>query len=204
MTPIVKAYSSDMGFRVCESAIQCLGGYGFTREYPLEQYLRDSKILSLYEGTNGIQSMDLMGRKLIIGGGEAFKVLIVELKSFCAGNAEHPTLGEQVQAFSRVVDGLKELALQMGKAIQTDVATWAANTYPGLMCFGDAIMVWRLLDMAMVAQRKIDQGDVIDFYKGKVMQAIYFADITIPPLLGRLEAACRPNKEVVQIPEAAF
>ena len=55
MTPIVKAYCSEMSFRVCETAIQCLGGYGFTREYPLEQYLRDSKILSLYEGTNGIR-----------------------------------------------------------------------------------------------------------------------------------------------------
>jgi len=66
MTPIIKAYCSDMGFRVCETAIQCLGGYGYCKEYPLEQYLRDAKIMSLYEGTNGIQSMDLMGRKMRI------------------------------------------------------------------------------------------------------------------------------------------
>jgi alkylation response protein AidB-like acyl-CoA dehydrogenase len=66
-TPIIKAYCSDMGFRVCETAIQCLGGYGFCKDYPLEQYLRDAKIMSLYEGTNGVQSMDLMGRKMTIG-----------------------------------------------------------------------------------------------------------------------------------------
>ena len=66
LTPIIKAYCSDMGFRVCETAIQCLGGYGYCKEYPLEQYLRDAKIMSLYEGTNGIQSMDLMSRKMRI------------------------------------------------------------------------------------------------------------------------------------------
>src|SRR4030043_396475 len=60
MTPIIKAYCSDMGFRVCETAMQCYGGYGFCRDYPIEQYLRDTKILSLYEGTNGIQALDLM------------------------------------------------------------------------------------------------------------------------------------------------
>lgn len=69
MTPIIKAYCSDVGFRVCETAIQCLGGYGYCKDYPLEQYMRDAKIMSLYEGTNGIQSMDLMGRKMILRGG---------------------------------------------------------------------------------------------------------------------------------------
>ena len=73
LTPIIKAYCSDLGFKVCETAIQCLGGYGFCREYPLEQYLRDSKIMSLYEGTNGIQSIDLLGRKMRLNGGALFK-----------------------------------------------------------------------------------------------------------------------------------
>ena len=73
MTPIIKAYCSEMGFRVCETAVQCLGGYGYCREYPLEQYLRDAKIMSLYEGTNGIQAMDLMGRKMTIRDGACLK-----------------------------------------------------------------------------------------------------------------------------------
>ena len=64
ITPIIKAYCSDMGFRVCETAIQCLGGYGYCKEYPVEQYLRDCKIASIYEGANGIQSLDLLGRKM--------------------------------------------------------------------------------------------------------------------------------------------
>ena len=69
MTPILKAYCTDTGFRICETAMQCLGGYGYCRDYPIERYLRDAKIMSLYEGTNGIQSMDLMGRKMTIRDG---------------------------------------------------------------------------------------------------------------------------------------
>ena len=83
LTPIIKAYCSDMGFKVCETAIQCLGGYGFCREYPLEQYLRDSKIMSLYEGTNGIQSVDLLGRKMRLNGGALFNAYLSEIQDFC-------------------------------------------------------------------------------------------------------------------------
>lgn len=204
MTPIVKAYCSDMGFRVCESAIQCLGGYGFTREYPLEQYLRDSKILSLYEGTNGIQSMDLMGRKLMMNGGECFKAVMGELSSFCARYADHATVGGHVRMFSKVVAGLKDLAGNMRKALEADPPQWAATTYPGLICFGEAIMVWRLLDLAIIAQTKLDREDIGDFYNGKILQATYFADLTMPPLLARLEMSGKPVREVVEIPDSAF
>jgi alkylation response protein AidB-like acyl-CoA dehydrogenase len=204
MTPIVKAYSSDMGFRVCETAVQCLGGYGYTREYPLEQYLRDSKILSLYEGTNGVQSMDLMGRKLMMNGGESFKAFMGELQTFCTKHAEHPTLGGYVRTFARVVAGLKELAMNMRKAMEADLTQWAASTYPALICFGEAIMVWRLLDLAVIAQAKLDQEDIGDFYNGKILQATYFADATIPVLLARLGTFGKPVKEVVEMPEGAF
>jgi len=204
MTPIVKAYSSDTCFKVCEYAIQCLGGYGFTREYPLEQYLRDAKILSLYEGTNGIQSMDLMGRKLLINDGAPFNAFLSELQSFCTKTADHPALGEQVQWLARVVERLKEMADSMRNAVQSDPLQWASKTYSGLMCFAEAAMVWRLLDMAAIAQQKIDEGGKSDFYSGKVMQAKYFADVTLPALQARAEMCMRPSREVVGMPEEAF
>jgi alkylation response protein AidB-like acyl-CoA dehydrogenase len=204
MTPVVKAYCTDMCFRVCEIAIQCLGGYGFTREYPFEQYLRDSKILSLYEGTNGIQSMDLLGRKLMMNGGAPFKALLGELQSFCTTHTDHPTLGGHVQSLSKVVAGLTETAKRMRNAMEADLLQWASTTYPALLCFGDAIMVWRLLDMAVIARKKLDKSDNSDFYRGKVLQATYFADITVPSLMGRLEITGRPMREVVEIPEGAF
>ncbi len=109
MTPIIKAYCSDMGFRVCETAIQCLGGYGFCKDYPLEQYLRDAKIMSLYEGTNGIQSMDLMGRKMSTKGGALFNEFKSEIEHFCSQHREHPELGDRVRALAGVAGRLWEV-----------------------------------------------------------------------------------------------
>ena len=204
ITPIVKAYCSDMCFRVCESAIQCLGGYGFTQDYPLEQYLRDAKILSLYEGTNGIQSMDLMGRKLVMDEGAPIKAFLSELRAFCTRYADHPLLGEHVRSLVEAAVGLQEMAGIMRKALETNPLQWASNTYPALMCFADATMVWRLLDMAAIAQRKIDEGEKNDFHIGKVMQATYFAEVTLPALMARLEICGKSAREVVEIPEEAF
>jgi 3-(methylthio)propanoyl-CoA dehydrogenase len=204
ITPIVKAYCSDMCFRVCESAIQCLGGYGFTREYPLEQYLRDAKIFSLYEGTNGIQSMDLMGRKLIVDGGAPIKAFLSELRVFCTKNADHPLLGSHVRSLTEAAVGLQEMAGAMSKTLQSDPLQWASKTYPALLCFAEAAMVWRLLEMAVIAQRKIEEGDKDDFYVGKVVQATYFTDITLPSLMARLETLGKHSREVVEVPESAF
>lgn len=96
MTPMIKAYCSEMGFRVCETAMQCLGGYGYCRAFPLEQYLRDSKITSLYEGTNGIQSIDLLGRKMRQNDGAPLKAFMAELERFCRKNIGHSILGNKV------------------------------------------------------------------------------------------------------------
>ncbi len=112
-TPIIKAYCSDMGFRVCETAIQCLGGYGFCKDYPLEQYLRDAKIMSLYEGTNGVQSMDLMGRKMTIRDGAPFNAFKTEIDAFCEKHREHPELGDRVRALAGVGKRLWEAAGEM-------------------------------------------------------------------------------------------
>ena len=109
MTPIIKAYCSDMGFRVCETAMQCLGGYGYCAEYPVEQYLRDVKIMSLYEGTNGIQSMDLMGRKMQLNGGAPYRVYMRELAGFCSRHMDHPTVGGAVRRLAAVVKRMAEV-----------------------------------------------------------------------------------------------
>jgi alkylation response protein AidB-like acyl-CoA dehydrogenase len=204
ITPVVKAYCSDMCSRVCESAIQCLGGYGFTREYPLEQYLRDAKILSLYEGTNGVQSMDLMGRKLVIDGGAPINAFLGELRAFCTRYAEHAVLGAYVRSLVEASVKLQEVAVAMAKMLESDPLQWASKTYPALMSFAEAAMVWRLLDMAAIAQRKIDEGEKSNFYVGKVMQARYFADTTLPSLMARLEVCMKSLPEVVEFPEDAF
>ena len=204
MTPLIKAYCSDMGFKVCEIAIQCLGGYGYCKEYPLEQYLRDAKIMSLYEGTNGIQSMDLMGRKMRINNGGPFLAFRKEIESFCRENQDHLRLGEYVSALSEAFEKLTAVAGQMGDQMQSDPLQWASNTYPALMAFGEITMTWRLLDMAVIASRAIEKGKKNNLHTGKIMQATYFTDVTLPHTLATMENALREGREVVDMPQGAF
>ena len=204
ITPILKAYCSVMGFRVCETAIQCLGGYGYCKDYHVEQYLRDSKIASIYEGTNGIQSIDLMGRKMRINDGAPFKAFMQELGGFCQNNADHPILGPAVRNLFDVSKKLGEAAQQIFAMRQSDALQWASKTYPILLCFGDITIIWRLLDMALVAQRTIDSGKKNDFYLGKVMQATYHTGVTLPITAARIETCLRTGREVVEMPQRAF
>jgi len=204
MTPIIKAYCSDMGFRVCETAIQCLGGYGFSKEYPLEQYLRDAKIMSLYEGTNGIQSMDLLGRKMRIHDGAYFKAFMGKIESFCTENRDHDTLGGEVEALSNAAEKLVRVAEEMSKRSKTDTLQWASYTYPALLCFGDVTVTWRLLDMAVISGKIIDEKGENDYCRGKIMQATYFAGVTLPITLARLDTCLRNGREIVEMPEGAF
>ena len=203
MTPIIKAYCSDMGFRVCETAMQCYGGYGYCRDYPIEQYLRDAKIMSLYEGTNGIQSIDLMGRKMSMRNGACLNAFKKEIENFCDANREHPEIGDRVRALYGVFQRLMEVADEMKQRMQSDPLQWASYTYPGLIAFGEVIMCWRLLDMAVIATEAIKKKKT-DFYVGKIYQATYFTDMTLPQTLATLETCLRPGREIVEIPDAAF
>ncbi len=162
-----------MGFRVCETAIQCLGGYGYCKEYPLEQYLRDAKIMSLYEGTNGIQSMDLMGRKMRINGGAPFLAFKSEIEKFSRITAICPRSAPRPRTLTdpRAADSVAE---ELGRRMQSDPLQWASYTYPALISFGEVTMAWRLLDMAAVAAKAMENGRKSDFYRGKVLQATYF------------------------------
>ncbi len=205
MTPIIKAYCSDMGFRVCETAMQCFGGYGYCKDYPIEQYLRDAKIMSLYEGTNGIQSMDLMGRKLAINGGACFRAFRREIEQFCDDNRMDEQIGDRVRALKGVVERLWDASKELLARQQSDPLLWASSTYPALLAFGDVTMVWRLLDLARIAVPfAAKKGRKNDYYRGKIMQATYFVDTTLPHTLATIETCLRTGNEVVEIPDNSF
>ena len=204
LTPIIKAYCSDMGFRVCEKAVQCLGGYGYCKDYPLEQYLRDVKIMSLYEGTNGIQALDLWGRKMLIHDSGPFKAFLKEISTFCDKHATHAELGDHVRSLQNVAGHLGDMARGFNARMKSDPLQWASYTYPGLIAFGDVTVVWRLLDMAIIAQGYIDKGKKNDFYIGKVLQATYFSDMTLPQTLATIETCGRQGREIVEMPVNGF
>ncbi len=205
MTPIIKAYCSQWGFRVCETAIQCLGGYGYCNDYPLEQYLRDIKILSLYEGTNGIQSMDLMGRKMLIRKGACYRSYHYEIASFCNDNSTHPELKGHIYILAE----LAELAQQTTEAIlqlrATDPQQWAARTYPMLNAFGEISIAWRLLDMARIACERCRQDPKKShYYTGKIYQAKFYVDEILPKTKATFRVCAKLGREIVDMPDSAF
>ena len=205
ITPIIKAYCSDMGFRVCETALQCLGGYGYCKDYPIEQYLRDSKIMSLYEGTNGIQAIDLMGRKMTINEGACFNAFKSELSSFLNVHQGHEALGNEIRTLRDTSEALFDVAGKMVLRMQQDRAQWASYTAPMLSAFGEVVMGWRLLDMAILAfKRSQKKGTSGDYYRGKVVQATYFVETTLPHTMATLKICLRGGREVVSMPVNAF
>jgi len=205
LTPIQKAYCSAKSFQVCETAIQCLGGHGYCKDYPLEQYLRDAKILSLYEGTNGIQALDLMGRKMISRNGACLNAFRKELDGFCGGLRKHPGLKHQIKALAVTAADLWDMTEQLRSRKNTDPSRWAAGTYPALMAFGDVAVAWRLLDMAEKAFPSITRdGGGGAFYRGKLLQAIYFVETILPGTRATMHTVLRGGREIVEMPEEAF
>jgi alkylation response protein AidB-like acyl-CoA dehydrogenase len=152
LVPLVKAYGSDQAFRVCETAIQTYGGAGYTRDYPVEQYARDAKIFSIYEGTNHIQAMDLVARKLMQAGGANLQTFLGDVGGFVAANREHPALGGAVKELGAAQEALSGTAMQLlgwSQGGQLAMVPVAANRFLEMM--SETAVGYLLLDGAKVA-----------------------------------------------------
>ncbi|MGD9181765.1 MAG: acyl-CoA dehydrogenase [Desulfobacterales bacterium] len=208
LTPVVKAYCSERGFEVCDLAIQVYGGYGYTREYPVEQLLRDCRIASIYEGTNGIQAMDLLGRKLGMKKGMVFMSFLEEIQKVVAlarDSAGLKSLAAKVEVAS---NRLGEVALHLGKtAMSPDLKVAFVYAHPFLESMGDVTMAWMLLWRATVASSKLAEGAKkkdIDFYEGQLKSAEFFIHSILPVTMGKMNAILESNRASVDITEAAF
>jgi hypothetical protein len=207
LTPICKAYCSDMAFRVTETAIQVYGGYGYCSEYPVEQFLRDVKIASLYEGTNGIQALDLVGRKLGLKKGMYFMNLLGEIGATVAKyQAALPGLASDVQAAMNTLAEVAMLFAASGKAGKFMVPV--ANAYPFLMLMGKVVTAWLLLWQAGAANEKLAAADGGGadraFYEGKVASARYFIKHVLPEVDAAAKAIKSEDLSMVEIPDEAF
>ena len=182
MTPICKALCSDLGFDMCVTALQVFGGYGYCQEYPAEQYVRDAKIASIYEGTNGIQAMDLVGRKLRKGSG----MLLMQWMQETGG-----TMAELLQAFpeegaalQKAVQAVGACAMHiggLGAGGQINEAMLQAT--PFLELFGTANLGVHAGEQALVAKQAIDAGATgadLSFYQGKILNLRYFVSSFLP------------------------
>ena len=158
MTPIVKAWCSDEGFNACNMGVQVFGGYGYIREYGMEQLLRDVKIASIYEGTNGVQAMDLLGRKVARGGGVMLMALVNEINKTLAGPAKDGPFADEIAAISKARDTLAQAAMGFGQFnMRGDVDYPAFHAVKFLEMFGDVLVAWLLLRQALKAKELYDK-----------------------------------------------
>lgn len=207
LTPIMKSYSTDRSFDVCTMGVQIYGGYGYIQEYPQEQLLRDCKITSIYEGTNGIQAMDLLGRKLGFKRGKPFMDLLGEMAATIAAAKEIEALLPMAAKVEKSVNKLGEVAMHMGMtAMSENVLHAFAMAHPFLDVCGDVCMGWIELWRAVVAYPKIESAKKkdVDFYQGQVKTAEYFINWILPATMGKMGALQSNITAVMEMPDGAF
>ena len=209
LVPLVKAYGSDQAFRVCEEAIQTFGGAGYTRDYPVEQYCRDAKIFSIYEGTNHIQAMDLVGRKLGQAGGANLQAYLGDVAKFVAANSAHPVVGAEVKRLGMAQEALAGSAMKLLSWFQTgriELVPLNANRFLGMM--SELTVAWLLLDGAIIADAAVKKVDAAHpdaaFYQGKVQAALYFARTALPNVEMAARGMADEDRTPIEIHDAGF
>ncbi len=208
LIPVAKGYITDRAFELCSTGIQIFGGYGFTKEYPQEQLLRDCKIAQIYEGTNGIQAMDLLGRKLGLNKGQSFMDLMNEVKATVAKAGEIQGLESLAEELDLTLNKLLTTARKLGRDMGTDQILAAfAHAHPFLDVTGDTLMAWMLLWRAVTASiqltGKVKKKD-IPYYKGQVASARFFIRNQLPVTRGKMEAIQAGDPTAVEMEDSAF
>jgi len=224
LIPICKAYATDMGFRVTELAVQVHGGYGYCSEYPVEQFMRDAKITSIYEGTNGIQALDLIGRKLGYRQGALFNAIVAETGNLLRNARKNYRLKDVVDLFDAARSQLIEVTRYFGlKSITEDFKLPILYATPYLELFGDVAVGFMLLWQAVIADRRLQEiyGDAkadtpekkaevlktnrsAAFYRGKLASAQFFANTVLSLSKGKARAIMSGERSALDLPEESF
>jgi hypothetical protein len=214
LLPIVKGFGSEKSYELLGSqSLQTLGGSGFLQDYPIEQYIRDAKIDTLYEGTTAIQGMDLFFRKIVRDQGAALTSLVTRIQEFAdseAGNGQlknerlmlGTALGDVQSMVETMVGYLTGATEDMNNMYKVGL-----NTSRLLLALGDVVIGWLLLRQAEVALTALTAGASgrdKDFYEGKVVAAKFFAQTRLPLLHGERVIVEGTNLEVMELPESAF
>ncbi len=183
LTPIVKSWPSEFCLKANELAIQILGGHGYTREYPVEQYYRDNRLNPIHEGTHGIQSLDLLARKVTQNKGAGLRQLVGLMQSACKRAAAYESLTELRQPLEKLLERLTGTTTGLiGDLMAGKVNLALANSALYLKVFGHAVIGWRWLEQAIRAEEGLAAGNAADtaFYQGKLQAARYFLTWEVP------------------------
>jgi alkylation response protein AidB-like acyl-CoA dehydrogenase len=214
LLPVVKGVGSERGYEQLAQSLQTLGGSGYLQDYPIEQYIRDAKIDSLYEGTTAIQGMDLYFRKIVRNQGAALTSLIGQIREFAASDAGNGRLKRERAALARAADDVEAIVAALngflGESMSqpAEVYRVGLNTTRLLLALGDLIIGWLLGRQAEIAVARLDAGGLAPddeaFYQGKVAAAGFFAATVLPRLATEREIAQAVSLDVMELPEEAF
>ncbi|MEO3751575.1 acyl-CoA dehydrogenase [Streptomyces sp. B6B3] len=212
LLPVVKGYGSERSYQLLAESLQTLGGSGYLQEYPIEQYLRDAKIDTLYEGTTAIQGMDYFFRKIVRNQGVALTALAEEIRKFLAeapGGEELAAARDQLTTATGELEAMVGVLLTDLAATEKDVNSLykvGLNTTPLLLASGDVVVGYLLLRGAAVAAAKLPDAGRQDraFYQGKIAAARFFAQTVLPGVAVARAAAETTDLSLMELPEEAF
>ena len=204
MTPVLKGYLTDKGFKICSDAMQVHGGSGFTEHFPASQYLRDVRIALIYEGTNGIQALDLVGRKLASKGGRAVMTFFQEVDQFIGENDSDAELKPFIDALAGVKAQLQDgtMWLMQNGLQNPDNAGAASTDYMHLFGLTGLAYMWAL--MVKAANAKIAAGSSDPFYSTKIVTAKYYIERVLPDAGAHLAKLKTGSATLMALPAEAF
>jgi alkylation response protein AidB-like acyl-CoA dehydrogenase len=188
LTPVVKTYPSEMGILSISQGLQCLGGYGYCDEFPLEQYYRDVRIHAIHEGTTGMQGMDLLGRKIVMKNGKALFLYLAELEKAVSDGKSIEEFAPYAESLEDAVEQLKEITQGLtGLALEGKIEVFLADATLYLEMFGIIAIAWQWLLQAIVAKKALEEKrpqQEVDFYQGKLFAFRYFFEYELPKAQG--------------------
>ena len=198
LTPVAKSWPSENCLEANSLAIQIHGGYGYTRDFPVEQYWRDNRLNMIHEGTHGIQAMDLLGRKVLMDGGRGLQLLAARIEATIGRARQQPALAAHA-------DALAQALARVGSATQAawasgDPAEALANAVPYMQAFGHTVLAWIWLDLSLAAAAAQDEA----FAAGVAGATSYFFHYELPKLAAWLRVVENRDMTCVRLPEAAF
>jgi alkylation response protein AidB-like acyl-CoA dehydrogenase len=212
LLPIVKGYGSEKSYELLATSLQIFGGSGFTQDYPIEQYIRDAKIDTLYEGTTSIQGLDLFFRKIVRDQGSALGRLAAEVQELAKGDGGNGSLTTERALLGTALEDVQGIVNHMVNDVMASLETpenvykVGLNTTRALMALGDLVVGWLLLRQAAVAVEKLPDASPRDkaFYEGKVAAAKWFAANVFPELASKRAMAEAVDLSLMELDEAAF
>ncbi len=202
LTPIVKAFLTDNAWIACSEALQVYGGHGYIAEWGMEQYLRDSRINMIYEGTNAIQSLDLLGRKVLMDNGAKLRKFGEQVRSFVEQHGTDEKMAEFITPLADIGDKVSKLSMEIGMKAFMNRDEVGAAAVPYLRVVGHLVFAWLFARMAKVALDREADGD--PFYKAKLATARFYFARLLPETAMLIRQARSGAQSLMAMEEALF